>query len=90
MSIVQRLIGGHAAESIAKKQMKTVLFFFEIPRYSRTVFTSPPRTKMATDPAPVRAPGISIRTPMIDMRTHLLLTFSTTVLVMAAIAPLCE
>ena len=72
MSIVQRLIGGAAADMMAKKNINTVLLRLLIPSDSRTVSTIPPRTKMETLPAPVRAPGMSIKTPIILIRSHLL------------------
>ena len=87
ISMVQRLIGGAAADMMAKKKMKTVLFFLLIPRDSRTVSTIPPRTKIDTLPAPVRAPGMSMRIPMMLIRSHLLWIFSTIPLVIVEMAP---
>ena len=70
--MAHRLTGGAAALRIAKMNTKAAVFFSDRPIARTIVATMAPSTKMEMLPAPVSAPGISMKTAMNASRTHLL------------------
>ena len=88
--MVHRLMGGQAALMIANTNTNAVAFFSDTPMKRMMEYTIAPRTNTETLPAPVMAPGISIRTAMQAISSHLLPTWDTSERVMAVMEPLIE